>query len=236
MELEDAINRALKKQYPNPALSKVIAASSPAPAGTPAEVQSAAASARPAVGPVGSVAASLRDVPAEGAGTASLASAGSLDGNTYRNARLGLSYQFPKSWVAAALDALPQEAPANKSDAPRVPAELIFYASMRQYAGEPSPVTSVRILTLPVASGTSDGEFASDAPAGYQRFGSLEQFKLAGHGFVRVSFSGGPSGPYVARTATTTAGFRVLIELRAPSRQDLESLLGTIQSLSLSAP
>jgi thiol-disulfide isomerase/thioredoxin len=223
LEIEEAISKSLKKPYPSPALAS-------------SKVDSGSAAANATL-----VRAEVARNTVDSHSSASLLDSGSVTGNTYRNPQLGLSYQFPASWVPASPEAS-QSAGAQPTGQPA--GLVLFQAAAGNAAGDAaSAAPFVGIAAAPWANppltlAAFSKMIAGEEAAGKVRLGAIEEFTLGNHRCFRATLATAKTDPrlYISRTATTASGHLITVEFHASTRQELESLLGTLQSLVLSAP
>lgn len=241
-DLEEAINKALKKPFTPQATSTDIASAGSAPA---AGLNSATAPAAKAETP--------SSAPASEVGQ------GTVSGNVYRNDFLELSYQFPKGWVPARPEilreanekalammkatALQQHSALDSSTRIMAP-EVIFYASSRgEGDGFRLAVPSVRITAVPWRSALLTLDDVQLSASSMERMGfsvvrAPEEFTAGDHQCFRVDFENKRQSPHswVARIQTLVDEYLVTLEILATSQLELEQLTATAQSLSFTAP
>jgi thiol-disulfide isomerase/thioredoxin len=231
-ELEDAINKALKKPS-NPA---VLAA----------EAASALEATAPKSQPDASLTSTQQPAPNSPDSGASRAP-GVTAGNVYRNEDLGFSYHMPPNWVATAPEII--QAASEKTQAelrekfieqhPEQGASLrlkipnvVFYASASgQGDGQRIYFPCVRISLLPSSSfaATLDAIKASAEkmlPPGTTLVRVPEEYTVNGQQFLRMDIvnSSATLPVWVSRVVTITHGQLLFLEHFATGQQELERL------------
>jgi thiol-disulfide isomerase/thioredoxin len=253
-DLEDAINHALKRES-DPVLAKAAAEeANAAPAADHAPPVNAGKSSKPndnARTPVSdaaaaSIASTLRPTVAAPAA------------NVYKNARLGMRYEFPEGWIAAqpedllaanqhieaSMRDLLLKQQAQASDSIQIlPPTILFYAS-RRGDGEPEK---------PVMSSISiRAQQTNVDPLDEARFRAMTDkminagqmkllapaagFEVAGHKFLRADFerSIGAAIHYFIGIVETSAGGSLLhIEIYAASPEELRQIADTLQTMKI---
>ncbi len=253
-DLEDAINHALKRDS-DPGLAK--AAAEDANAALPNGHATAA------VGTESRTSNEKATAPSSDAAGASMAPAqnsrmAAPPANLFKNAKLGIRYEYPEGWIAAQPEALlaanqhieasmnaqriKQEAQASES-MKILPAAILFYAS-RRGDGEPEkPVTSS--ISIRVQQSSVD-------PLDVARFRSMTyemvnagqtklvaptaSFDVAGHKFLRADFErsiGGAIHYYLVIVETKAGNSFVHIEIYAESAEELRQIADTLRTLKI---
>jgi thiol-disulfide isomerase/thioredoxin len=247
MELEDAINRYLKKESD----PKLAAAAAAPKASVAAEPSVAAGSASP-------VTAVHSNAAAAGPAAAREPQGPVIEGNTYKNGALGMSFQFPQNWHAATpetLQALNERAEAaataslaqQNSQPPGsgrvVLPKIIFYASRGGGDGQHLEIPSVRISATSSMGGESlDLEkFRANADkmasaSGRKLAGPASEFQVNKHQFLRADFmrAVGALSLYQSYIQTLAGKHVVIIELFAQSAEELQQVAACLQSMSIS--
>lgn len=243
-ELEEAIDKALKRPS-QPGIA--AAASTPAPEEhVAAETQNPPSVTAPQV------------VTRPPGGEADVET-GVISGNVYRNNFLGLSYEFPSGWIAAAPETLNEvnerrEASAKAgfmqdhpeaSSAPQISVvKTILYVSQRgEGDGHRMDIPCIRINATPSngADMTLDSIKSSvgrmNSP-GISLVRGPERFTVKGHEIFRTDFehSGNNRHSVYSRIQTVANGYHVALEVYANDSEQLEELVSTIRTLSFSAP
>lgn len=226
-EIEDVINKALKRA-PDPALAAAAAtAAPPAAAGSSASASGDAGSSPPE--------------PAEGV------ELWSVSGNVYENGELGMSYEFPKGWVAASpgsirdLNQRSQAATAQRSDAGvtvRTP-KMVFYAAPRG-AGDAirMGLPSLRISASPGGAGRLTLEYFEALTTRMTRSGvklvaAPSEFLVNRHHFMRADLEhSGSAHFYHSYILTQAVDYLVAIEIIAASQEELQRIASSLQSMS----
>ena len=239
-DIEDAINRALKRNS-DPAL--VAAASVPA-ASAPA-------------GSTGDVSASIATRNSEH-GTANLQQPAAGSGIFYRNDDLGFSFEFPQSWIAAKTEslaavnerneaaakaALLQQHPEAASGNMRFSgAKIIFYASRKgEGDGQHMSVPAMRITAAPTRLDTLNANRFRDmtermaAAADMKIVAPTLEFLVKDHQFLRVDFErcAGRSRIYQSQIQTLAGDSLLTIDIFATSTDELQKIASTMQTMTI---
>jgi len=239
-DIEDAINKALKRNS-DPAL--LAAASVPA-ASAPAD--------------------STADVSASGATRNSdHVAAGppqpqTCSGILYRNDDLGFSFEFPQGWIAAKTESLAainerNEAVAKAALLQQHPeaasgnihfsgTKIIFYASRKgQGDGQHMSVPSMRITAAPTRLDTLNANRFRDmtermaAAADMKIVAPALEFLVKDHQFLRVDFEqgAGRSRIYQSEIQTLAGGYLLTIDIFATSTDELQKIVSTMQTMTI---
>lgn len=263
MELEDAINKYLKRES-DPKLAAAAAAEgavSSSPASTTAPASRSSSSTRatsagtsPSVSSVASTGSAKRDgdLPASLPGVeGSVVSAG-----VYKNPTLGMTFPFPSGWVLATPDAIHAlnertEAAAKASILQQRPElanslnlsvpSLVFYASRKGGDAQRIEVPSIRITAAPsrldsVSLDNFQVLVASRAAAsGLKPTGAASEFQVNKHPFVRADFerSVGAVHVYQSFVQTIAGDYLLNIEIYAYSLDELKQVAASLQSMSI---
>jgi thiol-disulfide isomerase/thioredoxin len=229
-EIEEAINKALKR---DPDAKLAAAASGASPAATSGFAASAAEpnpAATTVVREAGTqmVAAHTTAIPAQTLGTQSA----KIAGNVYTNDDLKLTYSFPQGWIGKVPEA------ASASGAARV----IFYAS-RNGAGsaEQPDLSSIRIAVLPTgADGLSMESFqkatsALVASSGMTVAGPPAEISIKKRKFLRADLlrSVGAIRLYQSTLQAQMEGAVLTIDIFAVSADELQRITDSLQSISI---
>ena len=238
LEIEDAINSALKRPS-NPAL---------AAAATPAETDpSSEEKAEKSEAPESASATPLLDI--EDA---------KLSDNTYKNEALGITFEFPRGWIAAKPQSLHE---ANEQAEAKMRAnilqqhpemadrmvvaspKIVFYASRRgEGNGERMAIPCIRIRAVP----TSLGELSLNAftqlaqnmatASGMRMLAPPAEFTVKEHSFLRVDFEQRKGGArvYYAFVQTLAGDYLLGIEITASSLNELQQITASLQSMIIS--
>jgi thiol-disulfide isomerase/thioredoxin len=244
-EMEDAINKALKRPLqPSPA---------PAASTAPAPAQSG-------VLPGQNPAPPQTDKTIEGssAGTTGVETS-TISGDVYRNRFLGFSYEFPPGWIAAKPEGLRA---ANESIAASAKAfalqqhpesggtphimvpKIIFYASRRgEGDGQRFVIPSLRITamewSLPeLTLDTVKRDAERMEGAGMNLVRSPEEYSIGEQQLFRTDFENTRTNPHswMCYIQTVVEGYLLTLEIFAADKQELEQLAPTTQSLSFHTP
>ncbi|MGC2420393.1 MAG: TlpA disulfide reductase family protein [Candidatus Acidiferrales bacterium] len=248
-ELTGIITRELEKAYVAPVEPSAPTASTPPPPALAAARTGSASSAEAASARAASAPIELVFPPSD-------VENGDAEGNIYRNEFLGLSYKFPAAWTAATPEILDQlnniqsqqmqargasetSAPAGPNGFVRVPfPEIIFRASPDDRGRMPA-------VTLKVAQ-TSDSaqEWARRQAEMLKQQGLAilappHELTVGKRQFFRTDFEAAQAdSPGWTAMIETSLGqrFVVTLEIRARSRQELDELAATAQTISVSKP
>jgi hypothetical protein len=173
----------------------------------------------------------------------------SVSGNVYQNAELGMAFEFPKGWAAAAAESIRdvnQRREANlaqRSEAgvrvlvPRV----IFYASARG-SGDALRM-ALPSLRINAAAGGGGGRLTLDyfdrmaqsmaAQPGVKVVAAPSEFRVGNHRFMRVDLEhSGSSHFYRSFILTQAVDYMVTIEIIAASQDELQRIGSSLQSMS----
>jgi thiol-disulfide isomerase/thioredoxin len=245
-QLTEIINRELAKAYVAPPPSSTPAASTPPrPAVTAAPVSGADAASGPAI-----------SAPVELIFPPDDVENGDAEGNIYRNEFLGLSYKFPSAWTSATPEVLDQlnqtrsqqmqsngagEAgePAGPNGSVRVPfPQTIFQASPDQRQG--MPAVSITVAQTSASAAESARKEADRLKQqGMTILAPPREVMIGKRQFFRTDFVT-PQDYSQAWTAMieTIVGqkYVVTLEIRARSKQELDDLAATAQTLLISKP
>jgi thiol-disulfide isomerase/thioredoxin len=242
-DLEDAINKALKRES-DPRLAAAAVAEPQPPATStvsPKEVYSSA---------------SKREENPADAPPQNGIEGGVISGNTYKNNALGMTYQFPAGWVAAKAEvlravnerttaslkaALLQQRPdlANSSNV-MIP-QLVFYASRHGGDAQRIDVPSIRMTAVPsrLDSIKLDAfqQMAQNmtVASSMKMIANPSEILVQKHQFLRVDFERGVGATHVYQSLVQTiAGDYLLsIEIFAYSSDELQQVAASIQSMSI---
>jgi len=263
-ELSDAINKALKRES-DPKLAAAAATEEASAAGLPASSASSTSPSTTSSAPnTRASSATTTAALKEGAKTDLNAApplpgleGGVVSGNTYKNAELGMTYQFPQGWVAASAEslhavnnrleaaaqaALMQQYP-EKATAPKVVMpKTVFYASRKgQWDGQHLEIPSIRIHVVP----SRLDEVTLDrfqqmvekmaAASGLKITGAPSEFHVNKHAFVRVDFDRSVGGMHVYQSyVQTVAGdYLATIEIYAYSADELQQAAASLQNMNI---
>jgi thiol-disulfide isomerase/thioredoxin len=256
-ELADAINKALKRDSDPKLAAAAAAAEAPPVSETNAPPRASAV----AAGAVSSTASSRnKDSGNEDAAPSSPFSGvegGVVTGNTYKNAALGMTFQFPQGWTAAkpesvhsindrteaaARAAVLQQHPEMANSLSVAIPRAVFYASRKGgWDGQHVEVPSIRITAIPsrldsVNLDTFQQMVANHAIAsGMKIIGSASEFQLKKHPFVRADFerSVGAVRIYQSFVQTIAGDYLLTIEIYAYSLDELQQVAASLQSISI---
>jgi thiol-disulfide isomerase/thioredoxin len=276
-DLEEAINKALKRES-DPKLAAAALAGQEAnsaslsnmkpsaPAQSAANSRVAAASAGPAQPAAGSeksaANAASKDVakpqPVPASPFAGV-EGGTVSGNVYKNAALGLTFQIPAGLVPASFVSLhaindrletsvksataPQGASSDGFPNPVAP-KFVFYASRKgEWDGHQINIPSMEISALPRPTNPLDLEvFKKDvanltSAYNLKVLGNISEFTANQHHFLRADFEHGIGALRVYRSLvrTPSGGYVLDFQINAYSLEELQQVAGFLQSVSNSA-
>jgi thiol-disulfide isomerase/thioredoxin len=243
MDLEEAINKALKRDS-DPKLAAAAAAEAPA---------------SPAVRASG-VANSANDGAKSAADTvASLfgIEACTISGNVYKNDALSMTYEFPRGWIAAKRESLHalnerSESAAKAAILQQHPElvdslrfstpKIVFYASRKgegdgQRLGLPSlriSATPSRLDSLRLSTFQQMMDHLAVA-SGLKLFAPASEYAVNKHQFLRADFERTSSGTHVYQSyvQTLSEDYLLTIEIFASSPDELQQIAGSLQSMSI---
>lgn len=251
-ELEDAIGKCLKRES-DPKLAAAAEASPAMSSGAPA--------ATPTVARASTATDKSNDNEKPDAASASASSGiegGIVSGNVYKNAALGMTYQFPQNWhatnpdslrslneraEAAAKAAILQQHPELANSPRFVMPKTVFYASRKgDWDGQHINLPSVRIGAMPsrldsVSLNTFEQMVANMATAsGMKIIGAASEFHVNEHSFVRADFerSVGAVRIYQSFVQTIAGDYLLTIEIYAYSADELQQAAASLQSMAVS--
>ena len=249
-EIEDAINKALKKPASTPSTemaSATLKGSTVSSAPVPATA-----------GPSRSVVIGEEESAEKATAPTTGIEMWSVSQSIYRNEALGLTYEFPKNLrpanpqvlhdeneqMAAALKAQVQtQKSASGMPGQIIVSRTIFYASANgQGDGMRYSIPCVRITAMPwpYPSLTVDALHAMGATGipGLNPVGAIQYSTIGGHDTYRSDYEGGQANMHfrMARFQFVTDGHLVTIEMFATSQEQLDQMAATVQSLSFSKP
>jgi len=260
-ELEDAIAKYLKRDS-DPKLAAAAAAESAATSNGVALKISSNASARSSLGENPSISSATppaRDDAKRDADSASFSGieGGVVTGNTYKNAALEMTFQFPQNWHAAAAESLHAlnertEAAAKAAIAQQHPefagnpnliiSKTVFYASRKgEWDGQHVNIPSLRIGAAPSRMDSVNLERFQQmvtnmaATNGLKMLGESSEFRVNKHSFVRADFARnvGSISVYQSFVQTVAGDYLLTIEIYAYSPEELQQVAASLQSISI---
>jgi thiol-disulfide isomerase/thioredoxin len=260
-ELEDAINKYLKRES-DPKLAAAAAAEAPAVSSASSRNISGAASsnASTAANSNASAASSSRrenkSLHADSSTPPGI-EGGVITGNTYKNAALRMTLQFPQNWHAANLEslhalneraeaaskaALLQQHPELANSPNIVVPKTVFYASRKgEWDGQHINMPSMRIGAIPSRLDSVNVDnfqkmVANTVTAsGMKIIGAASEFQVNKHSFVRADFerSVGAVSVYQSFVQTIAGDYLLTFEIYAYSLDELQQVAASLQSLSI---
>jgi len=241
-ELEDAVNKALKRES-NPKLAAAAAAAPPA---------SDASASRPAPP------ARNTETPAADSSTPLFGvEAGTISGGVYKNDALSISYEFPRGWLAAqpeSLHALNDRSEAAAKAAvlqqhPELPDSLrfsvpkiVFYASRKgEGDGQRLGLPSLRISAVPsrldsLRLGNFQQMMDHLAVASASKLSApASEYLVNKHQFLRADFerTSATTHLYQSYVQTLSEDYLLTIEIFASSPAELQQIAASLQSMSI---
>lgn len=255
MELEDAINKYLKRESDPKLAAAAGSKTSSEPAatsGAPAAEASTSSSSAPAVRPSGK--GSKTDSPVKSTDIESYV----VSGNSYKNAALGMTFQFAQGLIPAGAEALHavndrQEAAAKAALLQQHPElanssniampRTVFYASRKgQWDGQHLDIPSIRISA--VASRLDEVNLDNfqlrvekmAAASGLKLTGPPVEFRVNKHLFVRADIerSIGSLHMYQSMVQTIAGDYLLTIEIYAYSADELQQVAASLQTMAIS--
>jgi thiol-disulfide isomerase/thioredoxin len=253
-ELEDAIGKYLKRESDPKLAAAAAAEASPA-------MNSGGPAATTAVAPASTATVKSKEKEKPDADSASGSSGiegGVISGSVYKNASLGMTYQFPQNWQATNPDPLRSlneraEAAARAvilqqhpefADSPNlVMPKTVFYASRKgDWDGQHINIPSIRIGAIPsrldsVNLNTFQQMVTNMATAsGMKIISAASEFQVNKHSFVRADFerSVGTARIYQSFVQTIAGDYLLTIEIYAYSTDELQQAAASLQSMAIS--
>jgi len=261
-ELEDAINKYLKRES-DPKLAAAAAAeaasisTSSAPNSSPAASSNHSAAVNANVSAVSSLGRENESKNTDTNAPPGIES-GVINGNTYKNAALGMTFQFPQNWraqdseslkalndrlEAASKAAMSQQHPELAgSSSSLVMSKTVFYASRKgEWDGQHINMPSLRIGAIPTGLDSINLDTFQkmvtnlSAAPGMKIVGTASEFQVNKHSFVRVDFERGAGAIHIYQSfVQTVAGDYLLnIEIYAYSLDELQQVAASLQSMSI---
>jgi thiol-disulfide isomerase/thioredoxin len=254
MELEDTINKYLKRES-DPKLAAVMAADAASESG------SEDASTTPAAARSSTTASPAKESARRDGATESSASGiegGVVNGNVYKNQALAMTFAFPAGWTAAKAESLQainerneaavkaaylQQHPDAASSLHITTPKVVFYASRRgDWDGQRVAIPAMRISAVPAMQEAPDlNAFqkmiaSASAAANLQPVGTVSEFEVNKHRFVRADFERVVGAVHIYQSfVQTVAGEHLLtIEIYAYSPDELQQVASALQSMSIS--
>ncbi len=246
-DLEDAINKALKRESDPKLAAAATAGEQPASAPSgPVKASGAAPSATASAKPDAAPASPYSGI--EG---------GIVSGNIYKNAALGMTLPFPQGWVttnAESLHALNERTEAGAKAAilqqhPELANSLnlsvpktVFYASRKgEWDGQRIAIPSIHISAIPSRLDELNLDAFQQMVAnrtiatGMKLVNPAAEFRVNKHQFVRADFerSVGTLRIYQSFVQTVAGDYLVTIEIYAYSTDELQQVAAFLQSVSI---
>jgi hypothetical protein len=256
-ELTDAINKALKHESDR----KLAAVAAEETSANPVSASAAATVAIPASGSSSSAARSFNEgskADLDSAAKSTDIEAGLVSGNTYKNAALGMTFQFPQSLLPAGAEVLRavnqrHEAAARAAflqqhpelaDSPNISMpKTVFYASRKgPWDGQHVDIPSICINAVPSRlDAVSLDTFQQvvekmSAASGLKLTGPPVEFRVNKHPFVRADFdrSVGALHMYQSIVQTIAGDYLLTMEVYAYSADELQKVAASLQTMTIS--
>jgi thiol-disulfide isomerase/thioredoxin len=253
-ELEDAINKALKRPS-DPSLAAISPTGGTAGETTRVEAQPAANAVTSASGSAEHDAGIPRDSDTTSASTLFGIEAGAVSGNVYKDDALSLAYEFPKGWIAAKPEALHslnekmesaakanvlQQHPEVAGSLRIMTPKIIFYASRRGDGdGQRLSFPCVRITAIPSrVSSLSLDTFRQTADTMASGSGAkvstpAAEFTVKNHPFLRADFERSMAGQKVFQSyvQTLSEDYLLTIEIYSLSKDDQQVAVDSLQKI-----
>src|SRR5439155_1242314 len=182
---------------------------------------------------------------------------GAVSGNIYKNAALGMTYQFPQNWRAANPDSLRtlngraeaaakaailQQHPEFANSPNLILPKTVFYASRKgDWDGQHINLPSVRIGAIPSRLDSinldSFQQMVSNmaTASGLKIIGTASEFHVNKHSFARADFerSVGATRIYQSFVQTMAGDYLLTIAIYAYSADELQQAASSLQSMSV---
>jgi hypothetical protein len=176
----------------------------------------------------------------------------------YKNAVLGMTYQFPQNWhatnpdllrslngraEAAAKAAILQQHPEFANSPNLVMPKTVFYSSRKgEWDGQHINIPSVRIGAIPSRSDSVNVDAFQQmvtnmaTASGMKIIGAVSEFQVNKHSFVRADFerSVGAARIYQSLAQTIAGDYLLTIEIYAYSTDELQQATASLQSMAIS--
>ena len=249
MELEDTINKYLKRES-DPKLAAAMAAD--------AAPDSDDSSSAPVTARSNTTASPAKERAVRDAGDHSAVfgiEGGVVNGNVYKNQALAMTYAFPAGWIAAKPESLQAINDRNEAavkaaylqrhpDAGSSPhiamPKVAFYAARKgDWDGQHMAIPAIRISAVPATEDVPDLDAfqkmieRAAAAASLKPVGTASEFQVNKHGFVRADFERGVGAVHIYQSfVQTVAGENLLtIEIYAYSLDELQQVASSLQSM-----
>lgn len=252
-ELSDAINKALKRES-----DPKLAAAGAAEEGSPAPMGSASASAAAGTATSRTNMDSKESARREAdTSTPPGMEEGVVSGNVYKNAVIGMTFQFPQGWIATSAESLQalndrieaagkaafQQRHPEVASSPNISfPKTIFYASRKgQWDGQHLEIPSLRITALASRLDSVNLDMFQpmvekmSAAAGLKLTSPTSEFRVNRHPFVRADFERrvGAAEVYQSLVQTIAGDYLLSIEIYGYSADELQKVAASLQSMSI---
>ena len=250
-EPSDAVNKALKRESD----PKLAAAAGEAPSASAAAPPASMVASSSSEGPTSKEGAKT---DSDSAPASSDVEGGLVSGNTYKNAALGMTFQFPQGLIpattetlhavndrreAAAQAAILQQHPELR-DSPKIAmAKTVFYASRKgAWDGQHVDIPSIRISAVPSRLDSVNLDTFQQtvekmsAAASLKLTGPPVEFRVKKHPFVRADFDRGVGTVhmYQSMVQTVAGDYLLTIEIYAYSTEELQQMAASLQTIAIS--
>ena len=245
-ELEDAINKALKKES-DPALATAATAAAP---GVPAAASKSRASSERED--------KRSDSGVENAEPVSGIEAASLTAGIYKNEALGMTYELPKNWIAAKVETthalnertraaakasiLQQHPEMVDSLRGMMTPTILLYASRKgEGDGQRMSVPCLRMMALPSRlealrmDAFQQLTESMGRAQGMKVIAEAKQYEVNGHAFARADFERGAGDrkAYQAYVQTLAGDYMLTIEIYAGSVEELQRATESLKRMMI---
>jgi thiol-disulfide isomerase/thioredoxin len=255
-ELSDAINKALKRES-DPKLAAAAASEASSAASTAPAAATAAStpvSSSPAIPTVNESSKTDSDLPVTPPGI----EGGVVSGNIYKNAALGMTFQFPQGLLPVSAEALRtvndrREAAAKAAilqqhpelaNSPNISMpKTVFYASRKgQWDGQHVDIPSIGISAAPSRLDAVNLDTFQQmvekmsAASGLKLTGPPVEFRVKKHPFVRADFdrSVGAVHMYQSMVQTIAGDYLLTVEVYAYSSEELQQVTASLETMDIS--
>ena len=240
--ITEAVNKALKTAV-TPALAHVTssagASSDSAPTAAASAELASGAPARTAIAKDTLTPAPSRPVPS------AMLAAGSVSAGVYQNSRLGITFEFPRGWTPMSTDRLASiTADGEKMEAAQqqkdlFSAEPVFYASSQAQGDALNTVPSSVTISAAEWSGEQNLDWVRTITQSMAKFGMLvaratQESTISGHTVFQTTFLG--QRIWEDQIMSFNNEYVIIIQITAPTKDDLDALSASFQSLTFAKP
>ena len=255
-ELSDAINKALKRESDPKLAAAAAGEAASASAATPGT--SSAASTADSSPSGGRTSKESAKADSDSAPTSSDIEAGLVSGNTYKNAALAMTFQFPQGLIPASTETLRkvndrretaakaavlQQHPELANSSNMAMPKTVFYASRRgAWDGQHLDIPSLCVNAMPSRLDSVNLDTFQQmvekmsAAASLKLAGPPVEFRVKKHPFVRADFDHGVGAVHIyeSMVQTVAGDYLVTIEIYAYSTEELQQLAASLQTMAIS--